>query len=495
MGGGPTGLSLALGLARLQIPSILLEKNSKTSDKSKAPGIHIRTREIFSMWGIEEEFLEAGNLKQAVDVFSPVNDRVLLSVDFRELEREASRPGILVLEQGETESILCRAVRDTALCELRFNTEAIALAVGKEKISLTVSKPGDDKEEITAAYVIGCDGAGSFIRQALQLPFKGFTYSIEAILADVWINDSRDELPWPRFYNGTSVTLALKLKKSLWRIIRLEPGKPNRDKEISKAEIAPRVQEVLGEGEFQLEWANPFRIHRRSSPRFRKGRVLLAGDAAHVHSPAGGQGMNAGIQDAHNLAWKLAAILQGKDEENLLNSYEEERMRVVVKKVSRYTNFVTRIFLQSPKQFRRGSFFIVRRLLTIPALRKKFLRRTSMINGVYSNSVILPSSNKAAGRRLPNVRLKSTSDTSIRLYELLKYRAVLLKINTQEEVELPDPVEIVTIGRGNYVDSSGLLQDIVGGREGWILVRPDAHIAWAGNDRRKLEKMVKNGRV
>lgn len=494
VGGGPTGLSLALGLARKSIPSVLLEKKDSTSDKSKAPGIHIRTREIFGMWGIEEEFLNRGYLKQKVDIFSPGKNRVLLSLDFRELETEASGPGILVLEQGETEDILHKAVRRTDLCELRFNTEAVALKPGKENVSVTIRTEGDHLKEISAAYVVGCDGASSFVRHALDLPFEGITYSIEAILADVTINDSRDELPWPRFYNGESITLALRLKKSLWRIVRLETGKPNRDKDISKAEIAKRVHDVLGDGDFDLEWANPFRIHRRSSPRFRKGRVLLAGDAAHVHSPAGGQGMNSGIQDAHNLAWKLAAILEGKNEEDLLNSYEAERMQVVVEKVSRYTDLITRTFLQSPRLFRKVSFLFVKRMLNIRQLRKNFLRRTAMINAEYSDTGILPASNKAAGKRLPNVRLFG-EDATVRIYNLMRYRPVLLEINKEEEVKLPYPVEILKIGRDNYKDPSGLLLDFVNGRAGWILLRPDAHIAWAGTDRKKLERCARNGMV
>jgi hypothetical protein len=241
-----------------------------------------------------------------------------------------------------------------------------------------------------------------------------------------------------------------------------------------------RAGEVLGEGEVEVVWASRFQIHKRSSPRFRVGRVLLAGDAAHVHSPAGGLGLNAGVQDAHNLAWKLAHALRGGDLERLLNSYEVERQAVVVESVSRYTDLVTRIFLQTPVFVREGAFSLLRWVLKIPYLRRLSLRRATMIDLDYPASPLLDSQERAAGVRLPNPALRSPDGSDIRLYDLLPNGPVLLDVTGDRDFHGDLLLEeIIRIGPGEYLDPTGLLRGLLGQKDGWILVRPDCHVAWA----------------
>jgi 2-polyprenyl-6-methoxyphenol hydroxylase-like FAD-dependent oxidoreductase len=406
--------------------------------------------------------------------------RPLASIDFSDLEVEAERPGIVILEQAHTERLLLEAVRESGLCDVRFATEAVRLEQSGQAATLTLR--GEQGERTLAAeFVVGCDGASSFVRESLGLPFEGITYSVRPMLADVRIADGRDALPWPRTWNSRGgITTALRLGPGLWRMIRLERGEPNAVEEVPESEVGKRVAETLGGGPFDLVWASRFRIHRRSAPRFRVGRILLAGDAAHVHSPVGGLGMNGGIQDAHNLAWKLAHALRGGDTDRLLDSYEVERRAVIVGSVSRYTDLVTRTFLDSPAMLRGAAFAFLRLLLRSRRLRRLNLRRTAMLDLDYPASPLLNEAERAAGIRLPNPRLRAPDGAEARLYDLLPNAPAMLEIADHRGTPIdPDVDTVIRVGAGGYHDPSGLLHGLLGAKRGWILVRPDAHVAWA----------------
>lgn len=489
VGGGPTGLSLALGLARHKISSILFEKNNTISIYSKAPVIHQRTREIFEQWKLGKEFLKEGNLLSDIKVRSALNNKTLLPLNFHELSGEVSSPGILILQQSKTEQILLEAVEASGLCEVRFGTEVVSLDKKKDRVKLTIKK-GSNHENIFGSYCIGCDGASSFVREAMEMKFEGKTYNVHTALADIEIKDERNDLLWPRLYNGKGeVTVGVQMERGLWRMIHLESGNQDSDrKEVPDEKVRKWVHQVLGDGDMQIVWSSPFNIHKRSSPRFKQGRIVLAGDAVHIHSPVGGQGMNAGIQDAHNLAWKLAAVIHGGDADLLLRSYETERIAVVVKTVSRYTDFLTRTFLQSPRLIRSSSFFILRNLLKIQLFRKRFLRRTAMINLKYKKSEIHLDSTGPAGMRLPNVILRSKNGKTIRLYEQLTSGINIISIHNTEKPTIDFPV--LQIGEEGFNDPSGELVKLIGVSQGWIVVRPDNYIGWAGEDEKQMSGAI-----
>lgn len=492
IGGGPTGLSLGLGLARQGVRSVILEKKEEISRHSKAPVIHQRTREIFRQWEIEKEFLKAGKLIRKLKVCKANSPKALFDLDFTHLEKEARDPGMLVLEQNKTEKILLQAIEKTDLCTIYFNNEVINLEQDPNGVAVcSASKEGE--KVFHGKYIIGCDGASSFARDRLDLPFKGKTYNVNTVLADVRPGDERNNLPWPRFFDDKNeVTIGIKISNDLWRLIHLESGKnydEEKEKDPAPAEVDKWVKQVLGEGEYEQVWASPFNIHRRASPSFRKGRIVLAGDAAHVHSPVGGQGMNAGIQDAHNLAWKLAAVIKEKANDDLLDSYEKERMEAVVEEVSGNTDFLTKTFLQSPGFIRKTAFFFLRRILSIPFLRDKFLRRAAMINIGYKDSGIVSVKSKEGGKRLPNVLLYVENDKAIRIYDKLAGKTMVIKIGAGKEISVPFPV--LKINKDMW-DRSGLLQKILFGKRGWILVRPDMHIAWAGHNEEEFRKILHN---
>jgi 2-polyprenyl-6-methoxyphenol hydroxylase-like FAD-dependent oxidoreductase len=500
VGAGPVGLALALGLARHGVPSIVLERRGGTSQHSKAAGVHIRTREILRRWGVADRFLAAGQLVTDVTLHDvTANDRPLVSFDLGALADETDRPGLLVLEQSETERLLLEAVRDTGRCAISFDTEVMGLHEASEHVELAVVRQGGAERRLTASYVVGCDGAGSFVRDALGLPFEGRTYRLAPLLADVAIDDRRDELPWPRLEDGGGgLTVGIRLRPGLWRIIHLADAGERDETEVADEEVQGRVDAVLGPGRAEVVWSSRFRIHRRASPRFRQGRILLAGDAAHVHSPVGGQGMNAGIQDAGDLAWKLAAAVGGGDAERLLTSFEVERRAVAVGSVSRFTDVVTRVYLQVPAWVRRLVFGVQRTVLRVPALHRAVLRRLSMIDLRLPGSPLLDAGDRAAGRRLPDPWVRTPAGTELRLHELLPPGAALIEVTSTSDAPRFQPGQldverVVRFGPSDHQDPSGTLRGLLDGDDGWLLVRPDGYLSWARTRAHELPAAVRHG--
>lgn len=478
VGAGPVGLSLALGLARQGVRSVLLERKRTTSRTSKAPSVHVRTREVFRQWGVEERFLATGALWNPVIMHAvDAGCRALIELDFSELAPEAERPGILILEQSETERLLLEAVLESGMCDVHFEADVVAVAQDEEAVRLTISGAGGERS-LRAEYAIGCDGASSTVREALGLPFEGSTYALRPMLADVEVEERRDEVPQPRAWTGPGgYAFAARLRPGLWRVVNLARSEPEHD-EVPDEEVRTWCERLLGPGPSRVVWASRFRIHVRASPRFRVGRVLLAGDAAHVHSPASGLGMNGGIQDAHNLAWKLASTVRGGDAERLLDSYEVERRAVVVETTSRYTDRLTRLFLGTPPLVRKAAWAGLRAFMRVAPL----LRRTAMVDVAYPPSPLLQRSDRAAGVRLPNPLLRGPEGQRVRLHELLPNAPALLDVTQERWEQAPDEVavdHVIRIGRGGYEDPSGLLHGLLANGDGRILVRPDMHVAWA----------------
>lgn len=488
IGAGPVGLALGIGLACKGVSSLVLEKSESTSEFSKAPGIHVRTREVFRSWGIEQQFLDEGTLVREFAMHSAEAGRPpLFELDFGELDAEADAPGLLILEQGRTERLLLNAARGTGRCDVRFSAEVTHLTQDDTGVTVRYIEAGEERT-IRSPFVVGCDGADSFVRKALDLPFEGRTYALRPVLADVRITDERDGLPWPRARNADrSFSFGIRLDSGLWRVISLDREAGERSDEVSDDEVRGIASRLLGSGPMEVVWASRFRIHIRSSTRFRVGRVLLAGDAAHVHSPAGGMGMNGGIHDAHDLSWKLAAAFEGGDLERLLDSYEVERRAVVVENTSRFADAVTRAFLGTPASVRQALFALMRVAMRAQRVKRRMLRRVAMIDLDYPASSLLKREWPSAGVRLPNPMLQAPDGEESRLYDLLEGKATLLDLS-RDSLGGEAPVEnVIRIGPDGYSDRSGLLGLLLEAGVGWILVRPDGHVAWALGSRSGLE--------
>jgi 2-polyprenyl-6-methoxyphenol hydroxylase-like FAD-dependent oxidoreductase len=337
VGAGPTGLTVANELARHGVPPRIIDRAPAPATTSRALVVQPRTLEVFDDIGVIDQAIEAGDPALSVTItFAKSAVELDIADQLTGPQNYTAYPALRTLSQHETERILTDLLsrqgveveRGLALTDLTQDGDAV-----------TVSLRGEDGSVDTLRYrwVIGCDGAHSAVRKATGIPFAGSTYRDEFIMADA-------ELDWPLTHGGlygfpspAGIFAAFSMPgENRYRIFgNFPPGPDGPSAEYSEPtheefqamvdERVPFPAKVVKE-----HWVTRYRVHSRSVPRYRDGRILLVGDAAHVHSPAGAQGMNTGIGDAYNLAWKLALVERGIAEESLLDTYQAERHPVGV---------------------------------------------------------------------------------------------------------------------------------------------------------------------
>ena len=342
VGAGPTGLTAATLLARYGVNFRIIDKNARAAEKSKALGVQARTLELWDKLDLAEGALGRG---QALGALKLITKRTLKQggKPFMALERDGKEvspyPYLLIHEQNKTEQMLledlARHAGPRGSYGVERNTEIVSLAQQPEHVTLTLRHADGAQEVVRTRYLIAADGASSFVRKSLGLDFDGATYADPLFVADV-------DMTWPldrdTFYaqvprQGMLTFFPMRgdgYSDRQYRIIGRIPKAWEDKEELTGDDIQTLLDEhsVVKATLTRTNWISKYRIHRRMTQQFRVGRVFLAGDAAHIHSPAGGQGMNTGIQDAWNVAWKLALVVQGQADEKLLDSYEPERIPV-----------------------------------------------------------------------------------------------------------------------------------------------------------------------
>ncbi|HVT13983.1 MAG TPA: FAD-dependent monooxygenase [Fimbriimonadaceae bacterium] len=473
-GAGPVGLSLALGLARRGVRSVVLEKKPQLSTHSKAVLVTPRTLEIFHEWRVLETFKSAG---EWLEVLSPVDSRTgeeVLCVDFSALRPISSAAGICVLPQNETERLLYEICVASGLVEVRFGHAITTFDSDDSGVRVRVQGP-EDQYVLESSLLCGCDGAHSTVREGLGLHLEGKTYPAHAILADVRIEDERDARPWPRIdLHAQGFAFAVRFASGYWRIVLAQKGEAV-DEIPSPEFVHARVHDLIGEGPSEIVWSSGFKIHCRNAPHFRIGRILLLGDAAHLNSPAGGQGMNAGIQDAHNLAWKIERILKGGDAELFLKSYDAERFDAITRDVDVATDRLTRFGVTGPTWMRSAALFLLKRLIPRPGVTRRATSSLGMLNLRYDESDLIDAS---GGRYLPDVELGD----GLRLRQALGTQGGLVEI-TQDTRKL-------TVADATYDLSSDASAEIAKAGGPFIAVRPDHVVAYSGGSRERAESYL-----
>lgn len=387
VGAGQTGLTMACELLRRGIRCRLIDKADAPSQTSKALAVHSRTLEVFEDMGIIEQLLAQGLRATDVNLYDG-NER-LLHLSLQRLK--VPYPCVLSVPQSETERQLTKlwhslggeVERSKELTDVQQEGDRVIAIVNH------ISQGTEIAEEITADWLIGCDGARSQVRKAIGIEFEGSTYEEEFALADV-------DLDWSRAHHRLHVWLhqdgpfaAVPLPKSQqWRLIA---GIAAGEDEVPQASVdffQRLMIERTGDTTTTISnptWLSHFKIHRRLVNQYCKGRVFLAGDAAHIHSPVGGQGMNTGIQDAYNLAWKLALVTNNKACSALLNTYEEER-RPIAKSVLASTHAPTKLLTtQNPAlQFVRDHLLL--QLLSLELIQPFILKGIAELDIHYRDS-------------------------------------------------------------------------------------------------------------
>ncbi len=415
VGAGPTGLTLACELQRRHIAVKIIEKRAGISMKSRATNVQARTFELFHFMGIEKEFLKEGKKLQAGRIF--IKEKELCKLNISQLP--LTYPFVLIVPQSKTETILTHHLQKLG-GEVVYQKELIDFREMENGIHYcTIKDNSSNTEVITTKYLISCEGAHSRIRSIADIHFDGMEYTDDFLLADAtldWNKSRKESYTW--FYkDGVFITMPLP-NSDHWRLFTNLPTHKNK-KNINNdtAKNLALLQELFTErtGDKHTKigkatWVSNFKIGRRIAATFKKGKVLLAGDAAHIHNPLGGQGFNVGIQDAFNIAWKLALVLEKKAVPELLETYEEER-RPIVETILESTHYRSMLTFPKNNWLRFLRDHMLPPLIKVPFIQKVMLQNASQLHLHYTNSQLSKTQISTysffrktlkAGQRVPN---------------------------------------------------------------------------------------------
>jgi len=449
VGAGPAGLSLALELSRHKVPVRIIAKETGRHHESRALALHSRTLEIFEKLGVVEAILDRGKKVYNFKVY--LKDKEALDLDFSNLK--APYPFMCMLPQYETETVLIEELvkydvhveRQTKLLNIQEKTEGIKVSLRNDR---------GEKESLTIPFLIGCDGARSSVRRLMKIPFRRYGYVGNYLLADVLLSWDQKPDALRRFQHPNGAVTVIPIKDRHYRImcdLKPNPCSYAVSETYLKKVLLQRVPKDLEVED--IEWMSDQKLSYREAEQFRCDRVFLAGDAAHVHSPIGGQGLNLGIQDVFNLGWKLAYITKYQVRSKLLASYSRERKPVVqyiLKTTRRLMDLASGSGFFS-KHYQDILFTLFNKTST---LKFKTLSDVSGLATKYKKSPIVKSHRKwlffipsiKAGSRFSDGNLiNPKTRQEIRLFSLIK--------NTQHHL-------FIFCRRRHLVKAKGLLQNL-----------------------------------
>lgn len=495
VGAGPTGLMLANQLGRRGIDVRIIDRHIGPAQQTRAMAVHARTLEIYRKLGVVEQALAQGRRGDGANLWA--GGRWRARVPLEELGRELSAyPFVLMLGQDDNERILGAKLADWDIT-VEWNTELIALEQAADHVKVKLLDTNGETRELTAGYVAGCDGAHSAVREMNRIAFPGAPYEHVFFVADTEAVGPmvEGELNVYLWRDGFHLFFPMR-GADRWRVIGILPKRFNYRDDLTFDELSSAIRKEAGAAlTFKAcDWFSRYRIYHRCTERFRKNRCFLLGDAAHVHSPMGGQGMNTGLQDAYNLAWKLALVLSGGADDALLDSYESERMQVA----RTLLNSTDRAFkLLVSERWLAGLFRmgvvanVVAQAMKFERVRRLAFRALSQIGIAYRHSALsrtlpgVPRGAPRAGDRFPWMHLRFATDGPRRdLFERLDDRRFTL-LAFGQDAKAPEGIarELVDVHViPDHPDNRAELERAHVPERAYFLLRPDGHIGLAGID-------------
>jgi 2-polyprenyl-6-methoxyphenol hydroxylase-like FAD-dependent oxidoreductase len=494
VGAGPTGLMLANQLARRGVRAVIIDRHSGPAQQSRALGVQARTLEIYSKLGIVERALELGTRGSGANIWA--QGRKMARVPLGEAGRRATPyPFILILGQDDNELIMGDKLRELGVA-VQWNVELVAFEQQADHVDATLRLPHGGTRKVRAAWVAGCDGARSAVRELSGITFPGAPYEHVFFVADTEATGAmvRDEVNVYLWREGFHLFFPMR-GKDHWRVVGILPAELRGKEDVGFEAVVPSVRHEAGSAlSFKsCTWFSTYRIHHRAAERFRDRRCFLLGDAAHIHSPVGAQGMNTGLQDAYNLAWKLALVVQGRADAALLDSYEAERVPVA----RRLLNTTDRAFMLVVSDSWLAGLFRTQVLARIAAfvLGRERIQRFAF--GIVSQTGIryrasplsqtlagLPRGAPVAGDRFPwlQLKLRAGGPTEDMFRKLDDTRFNLLVMGQ------PAPAA-ETVGAGDLLRVHAIPEDPANAKElarvgisgpAFYLLRPDGHVGLSG---------------
>jgi 3-(3-hydroxy-phenyl)propionate hydroxylase len=458
-GGGPTGMMLAAELALAGVEPVIVERRtSQDLDGSRAGGLHSRTIEVLDQRGVAERFLSAGEVMQ-VQGFS------YIALDISDFPTR--HPYGLALWQRDFERILAEWVAELGV-ETRRGREVVGFTQDDDGVAVDLS----DGTTLRAAYLVGCDGGRSVVRKIAGIDFVGLDPSTSWMIAEVEM-DGEPELGFRRDHLGQH---AIGQRPGEGVRVVLTEESTDHIGEPTLEELRAALEGIYGTdfGLTGATWISRFTDMSRQAAAYRKGRVLVAGDAAHIHPPQGGQGLNIGVQDAVNLGWKLASVVHGTGGEALLDTYQAERHPVGARVLQ---NTSAAVALNTPDDRHLALRGMLTELLGMDEPRKRVAGMLSGLDVRYD----LGGGHPLVGWRMPDLDLQ-TPDGPTRTFELLhRPQPVLLELGGPGRFDLGPWRDRVRPVHATYDGPWEL--PVVGEVPAppAVLIRPDGHVAWAGD--------------
>ncbi|WP_215764575.1 FAD-dependent oxidoreductase [Gluconobacter sp. P1D12_c] len=463
-GAGAAGLTLAIDLARRGISFRLIEQNAQPFSGARGKGIQPRTMEIFEDLGIVDRMAAAGGSYPPLCQYRPDGTHKMSLLTEADVFPAPAEPyaAPLMLPQFATE-----AVMRERLAELghhpHFGTQLVGFQPDNDGVTARIEQQGGE-QVIRARFLVGTDGGRSFVRHALAIDFPGEALGVRAIVADVRL-EGLDRSAWHRFQFDSPETQVMICPLAGTNLFQIQaPVALDGEVDLSPAGLTALIEDRTGRGDItvrSVSWSSVYTMSARLADRYRIGRVFLAGDAAHVHPPTGGQGLNTSVQDAYNLGWKLASVLSGASEA-LLDSYEAERRPIALNMLRLATRLLGEV--------KQGTM-----------RRDREVRQLDL--GYRGSSLNVPGSvggKVQAGDRAPDAPCRGQAGQPTRLFTVFQGpHWTLLGYQPHDRPSAIAGFRIVTIGAGHeLVDGEGDIAEAYGIEPGqWVLVRPDGYIA------------------
>ncbi|XDV69314.1 FAD-dependent monooxygenase (plasmid) [Streptomyces sp. R33] len=469
-GAGPTGLMLACELRLAGVDVVVVERLAERTGESRAGGIHSRTLEVLDQRGILDRFLAVGELQ-------PVGHFSGLYLDFD--ESESRHPYPLMILQSDIERLLEEWAAELGV-QVRRSSEVSGIRQDEDGVTVELGTEQPAAATLRARYLVGCDGGRSTVRKLAGIDFPGTEATMTALIGDVELPDLPEDYVWVRRCAGGDYS-AIAFEPGWFRVITSEYDRvADRDETPTFEQLRESLIRVAGTdfGMNSPRWVSRFNDAARQAAEYRVGRVLLAGDAAHIHFPAGGQGLNMGVQDAVNLGWKLASVVRGQAPESLLDSYHAERHPVGERVLH---NTRAQSALARPGAQTDALREVFGSLMVFDDVNRHLRLMLTALDIRYPVDVDHP----LAGRRVPDADLK-TPEGTIGVYDLLHAgRPVLLDLSGSAALAAvagawADRVDFVEARSEDGSWPVPAIDEVPAPAA--VLIRPDGHVAWATDD-------------
>ncbi|CAN5468085.1 FAD-dependent monooxygenase [soil metagenome] len=484
-GAGPTGLMLANLLNHFNINFLIIDKKSGPTLESRALAVQSRSLEIYEQLELSDQVLVEGQKAFGVSLMKNAKQ-----VGFAGFLMEGSEispfPFAMIYEQSKNESLLYKNLLNEGK-EVLWNSGVSGYEKSGIGYSVRITDENDLSQNYTCNYIAACDGSKSIIREISGMPFEGGTYENVFYVADTHAKTGTDHDMLMLFLSKLSIVLFFPMQgENRYRILGILPKEFYHQEEIHFSEIAEHLQkkEKIPYDYFNTSWYSTYKLHHKKVKRFNEGNVFFCGDAAHVHSPAGGQGMNTGLQDAYNLAWKLAFVINGKAKSELLETYNEEREPNAVSLLKTTDRFFS-------VMIKPGKFFVLIRLWILPFIfplisKIRFIQKI-MFSFVSQTRINYNSSSLSYG--------KAGSITGGMRFPWFKYfdngneRSIYISIRERSKINFTlisygiksmiNPSELYNLIEIEKNETNDKILNKKGFSESWMaLVRPDNYICY-----------------